>query len=276
MKHVFYIISFFITTNLISQDYLLNFIEDDTENNNVVFATFKGTKIINLQSIEMTAKDELEFIISHRFGKINSGIKDVFGLDYGKIRMSFSYGISDNFNLGIARSSYDKVIDASAKFNFFKQGKRHLPISIGSYSALFFDPAISVNNFNHRFSYVHQFLFARKFNQNFSMQVVPTLVHYNLVSSSLDNDLYSIGLGGRCKINPSVSINLEWIPIVSSDNYIESFSVGCDIETGGHVFQMMLSNSTAMYETGFISANNSLWKDGGIHFGFNISRIFDL
>ena len=108
------------------------------------------------------------------------------------------------------------------------------------------------------------------------MQVVPILVHYNLVSSSLDNDLYSLGLGGRYKINPSVSINLEWIPIVSSDNYIESFSVGCDIETGGHVFQMMLSNSTAMYETGFISANNSLWKDGGIHFGFNISRIFDL
>ena len=257
------------------QEDLLSFFEDDVKEN-IVFATFKGTKIVNLQSVEMSSKDELQFIISHRFGTLNSGIVDLFGLDYGRIRLSLEYGIMDNVNIGIGRSAHDKIIDASTKFRIVRQGQRNSPVSLSTYSVLLLNP----NSFKHdnlfanRLSYTYQLLIARKFSSNFSSQITPTIIHYNLVNSDQNHDILSLGIGSRYKLNRSVSLNMEWIPLIYGMSNINSFSLGFDIETGGHVFQLLLSNSTSMYETGFIAENYEKWNEGGVHFGFNITRRF--
>ena len=278
-----------IFTNSFGQENLLSFFDSDEDM--LTFATFKATKIINLESIEQPAEKELDFIISHRFGTLNSGITNLYGLDYGNIRMSFNNGLSDNLTLGIARSSTFKVIDASVKLKLINQGKDKFPLTISIYSSLVYDTltaAFSTNDkFLDNFSYIYQLLIARKINSNLSLQLSPTVTQYNFVSPFLDlnNTMYSLGIGGRYKLNKSVSVNSEWIPIIKSgadfihpihnEKYINSFSFGCDIETGGHVFQLFLSNSTAMFERGFINENFENWKDGGVHFGFNISRVFN-
>lgn len=263
----------------------------DSEDEALTYATFKATKIINLQSIEQPAEKELDFIISHRFGTLNSGIENLYGLDHGNIRMSFNYGLKDYITLGIARSSSQKVIDFSVKTKLINQGKNNFPLTISAYSSLFYDtlsPIFAEEDLSSNdFSYSHQILIARKMNSKLSIQISPTLTHYNYVSPffDLNDNMIALGMGGRYKINNSVSINSEWIPIVSSGldvihpfknkDYINSFSLGCDIETGGHVFQLFLSNSIAMFERGFINETMEQWGNGGVHFGFNISRVFN-
>jgi len=271
---------------------LLN--NEDEKEEVLVSAVFKGTKVINLQSVELTNEQELQFIISHRFGTINSGIIDLYGLDVGTIRFSFDYGIKDWLNIGLARSSYGKVIDGSIKYELLHQGKilnlgkmRTSPISIVGYSAMFADPVGSepdrLNFSSSRLSYVNQLLFARKFNKNLSFQLSPTLLHYNIVSKRESyNDLFALGIGARYKINGSISVNLEWIPVFqkSFPDDLEipkkrnSLSIGVDIQTGGHVFQLMLTNSTGMYAESFVGGNMGTWKNGDIHLGFNITRPF--
>ena len=290
MKRVFKIFLLLcIVINSFSQENLLSFF--DSEEEMLTFATFKTTKIINLESVEQPAEKELDFIISHRFGTLNSGITNLYGLDYGNIRMSFNYGLTDNITLGIARSSTYKVIDASLKAKLINQGKNKFPLTISIYSSLAYDTltaAFSTNDqFSDNLSYIHQLLLARKINSNLSFQLSPSITKYNFVSPFLDlsNTMYSLGIGGRYKLNKSVSVNSEWIPIIRSgtnfihpfqnNNFINSFSFGFDIETGGHVFQLFLSNSTAMFERGFINENFENWIDGGVHFGFNISRVFN-
>jgi len=263
----------------------------DSDEETLTFATFKASKIINLQSIEQPAKNELDFIISHRFSPINSGIENLYGLDYGTIRMSFNYGLNDDVTLGIARSSSQKVIDLSIKAKIINQGRYESPFTISVYSSLYYDTLSSQFSqqdlLSNDFSFSHQLLIASKITSKLSIQVSPTYTHYNFVSpfNNINNNMYAFGIGGRYKITNSVSINSEWIPIIGSgleiihpiknDNYINSFSLGCDIETGGHVFQLFFSNSLSMFERGFINETKSLWIDGGVHFGFNVSRVFN-
>lgn len=270
-----------------SQDDLLDLINDDSNNNeSTVFATFKGTKIINLQSIELIHKKELQFMISHRFGRINTGAYDLYGLDYGEIRLSLDYGLLNWLNIGLARSSNGKIIDASLKYKIFDQGKSITsniisPFSIVGYSSVFLDPVdpygarkLSFNT--SRLSYVNQVLLARKLSKNFSLQFSPTLFHYNSVQDSTDNhDVIALGLGGRYKVSGSTSINFEWIPTYYNiSQNTNSLSIGIDIETGGHVFQLMLTNSLGMNEKVFIAENTGKWEDKDIHLGFNITRRF--
>ena len=290
MKRFFLILcSICVSFPTYCQDDLLSFL--DTEDENLTYATFKATKIINLQSVEQPAEKELDFIISHRFGTINSGIENLYGLDHGNIRMSFNYGLKDYITLGLARSSSQKVIDFSVKTKLINQGKNNFPLTVSVYSSLFYDTLSSIfaeeDLSSNDFSYCHQLLIARKMNSKLSIQISPILTHYNYVSPffDLNDNMIALGMGGRYKVNNSVSINSEWIPIISSGSdvihpfknkdYINSFSLGCDIETGGHVFQLFLSNSIAMYERGFVNETMEQWEHGGVHFGFNISRVFN-
>ena len=274
---------------------LFDLLADKDDDETLVTAVFKGTKIINLESVKLTKERELQFIISHRFQTINSGIIDFYGLDHGTIRMSLDYGLKDWFNIGLARSSYTKVIDGSIKYEILPQGKilnlgfiKSSPISIVGYSAVYVDPIDSshpdrLSFSTSQISYINQLHLARKFNTNLSVQLSPTLLHYNMVTRIGEkNDLFALGIGSRYKINRSVSINLEYIPVfqnslddlVGVDKKINSFSIGFDIETGGHVFQLMLTNSTGMYAESFVGGNTGTWKNGDIHFGFNITRPF--
>ena len=252
-----------------------------------VTATFKGIHVINMHTVEAPAKGALNFIIMHRFGKLNDGAYNFFGLDNASIRLGLDYGISDRLSVGIGRSSFSKTFDAYAKYKLLWQtdGSNIMPVTasilggLTNYTVKFSDK--SYLNAKYRTAYFTQLLLARKFNSNISLQVVPTWLHYNLVPAAEDkNDVFAVGVGGRIKITKRMSINAEYnfVPdnqLVSTDRH-NSLSLGLDIETGGHVFQLIFTNSQAMTEPQYIGQTTGRWGKGDIYFGFNVSRIFNI
>lgn len=246
---------------------------------------FKGNRVINSHSVEMIGKKNLDYRICHRFGYINTGPYEMFGLDQAYQRMSFSYGITDLINVEIARSSVNKMYDGSLKVKFMRQAKgdKKRPLSI-VYVANMAVQSLKPNGsqtpyyFSNRLYYTHQLLIAKKFNEHFSLQIMPTLLHRNLIDSmKYKNDVFCIGIGGRNKITRKTALTYEYfyvLPGQINPIYHNSLSIGFDIETGGHVFQLHFTNSTGMNEKGFLAETDGSWAKGDIHFGFNISRIF--
>jgi opacity protein-like surface antigen len=250
-------------------------------------ATFKSTRIVTGHSVERMPAKQLDFRISHRFGEINSGIYEYFGLDQANIHFGLEYGITNWLMVGVGRGTYEKTYDGFLKFTLLRQskGKKNMPVSLSylattAISTLKWDGTGSLN-FWDRVSYVHQLLIARKFNERLSLELNPTYVHRNMVGTELDpNDLFAAGAGLRFKLTKRLSLNAEYYYVIPPLNDYRSektrnpLSVGVDIETGGHVFQIHLTNSLAMIEKGFIGETTGNWLDGGIHLGFNISRVF--
>jgi|TARA_B110000967_G_scaffold93498_1_gene96071 hypothetical protein len=283
MKYLI-IFAFLVSSSIAAQDDLFSLLGDDTSSQEVR-ATFKGTRVINGQSIELPSKGDLQFVIEHRFGTINSGAYELWGIDQSQMRMSFDYGITNNIAIGVARNSFQKTYEASVKSKLLKQKPQNgSPISITSYHAIF---ANSIhwatpereNLFSSRLSYAHQVMIARKFNQSFSLQLTPTYIHRNLVElESINNDYLALGLGGRYKLTKRVSLNAEYFHQLErpNENFTNSLSLGFDIETGGHVFQLHITNSQGMFERAFIGETTGKWSEGDLYFGFNISRVFGL
>ena len=277
--------------SLFAQDDLMNLLNQNSPpEKNFTTATFKSTRIMNGHSIERMPPGQLDFRISHRFGTINSGAYNFFGLDQANIHLSLEYGIFKWLMAGVGRGTYEKTFDGFTKFSILRQstGAKVMPISLsllGSAaltSLKWTDPARK-NYFSSRFCYTAQLLAARKFSQAFSFQLTPSYVHRNLVATALDpNDIYALGAGGRIKLTKRISFNAEYYYLLNANKKYMSqpvynpLSVGFDIETGGHVFQIILTNSVAMIEKGFIGETTGQWKHGDIHIGFNISRVFTL
>ena len=279
-----------ISSGAFAQEDLMDLLNNKTTDEiNYATATFKSTRVMNGHSVERMPPGQLDFRISHRFGKLNSGLYEFFGLDQSSIHLSLEYGILKWLMIGIGRGTYEKTFDGFTKFTILRQssGARNMPVSVSALSSVAVtsvkwpDPD-RTNYFSSRLSYVQQLLIARKVNQSFSVQIAPTFVHRNLVSTELDpNDLYAIGAGGRMKLTSRISFNAEYYYTVNQRSYMSQtvynpLSVGFDIETGGHVFQLIFTNSLAMIEKGFIGETTGSWKKGDIHFGFNISRVFTL
>lgn len=248
-------------------------------------AAFKTNRIINLHSLESTAGGVLDVKISHRFGFINGGAYELFGLDQASIRIGADYGITDRITIGLGRSSFEKTYDGFIKYKFLRQssGKKNMPITAAilgttAIRALEFQNPDRENYFSSRMFYTTQIMFGRKFSESFSLQLSPTMVHRNLVKNSDEkNDVYSIAAGTRMKLTKRLAINAEYIYVLDNQllpGFRNSFSLGFDIETGGHVFQLHFTNSTSMIEKGFITETVGNWFDGDIHFGFNVSRVF--
>jgi hypothetical protein len=278
------IFAFLVSSSISAQDDLFSLLGDDTSSREVR-ATFKGTRVINGQSIELPAKGNLQFVIEHRFGTINSGAYELWGIDQSQMRMSFDYGITNNIAIGVARNSFQKTYEASLKSKLVKQKTQNgSPISITSYNATFVNSMHwsnpeRANLFSSRLSYVHQIMIARKFNQSFSFQLTPTYIHRNLVElKKINNDYMALGIGGRYKLTKRVSLNAEYFHQLErpNENFTNSLSLGFDIETGGHVFQLHITNSQGMFERSFIGETTGKWSDGDLYFGFNISRVFGL
>ena len=278
----------FVTSASFSQDDLLDILDKETVKSkdvDVVTSTFKGTRILNGHSIENRKDKELEFIISHRFGRINSGFDELFGLDDSNIRFSLEYGLSDNLTAGFGRSSFEKTYDAFLKYSWIKQrtGEKSFPFAIslfGSIAAKTLDEEFPIEerSFAENLSYVGQVLIARKVSSSFSYQLTPTYIHRNTVRDSADpHDIFALGLGTRIKLSNRVSLNSEYyyqFNESASINARNSIAFGVDIETGGHVFQLILSNAITMIEKSFIAETTGNFFGGDIHFGFNISRTF--
>lgn len=250
-------------------------------------ATFKTTRIINSQSIENAAKGVLDVKIQHRFSSIDRGVSEFFGLDGATIRIGADYGLTNRIMIGLGRSTVDKAVDGFAKIKILRQssGKKNMPVSLSWFSSIElktskFADQTRPNYFSSRMYYVNQLLIARKFSDGLSIQIMPTLVHRNLVKTSSEkNDVYSLGIGFRQKLTKRTSINVEYfytLPNQLADGFENPLSVGFDIETGGHVFQLHFTNATQMIYKGFIGESTDSWSKGQIHFGFNLSRVFTL
>lgn len=278
----------FITTNCAQEEVedLLSLL-DEKEQVNYTFATFKANRIINLHSVENTAGGVLDFKISHRFGFLNGGFYDLFGLDQASMRIGADYGLTDKLMIGLGRSSYEKTYDGFIKYKVLRQssGAKNMPITLSFMASsvvktVAFSEPDRENYFSSRMSYTAQAIIGRKFSDGFSLQISPTMVHRNLVKTWDEaNDIYAVGAGGRIKLTKRTAINAEYIYVLPGQigsEYKNSLSLGFDIETGGHVFQLHLTNSTSMIENGFIAESVGNWLDGGIHFGFNVSRVFTL
>lgn len=268
-------------TSLNAQDNLLDILADEQEEvDQTVTSIFKGQRLINGHTVVTRKASELEFLIAHRFGRINSGIDEFFGLDQANVRFSLEYGITDKITAGVGRNSFEKVYDGFVKFNLVEQKLKGTPVSITGLSSMAIRTADNFNfdedDFNSKVSYTHQLLIARKVSDKLSLQLAPTWVHRNKVLDTQQNEVLALGVGGRVRLNQRISLNTEYYYRLTDEQapFKDSFGVGMEIETGGHVFHLQFTNSRSMVERGFITETNGDFLGGDIHFGFNISRVF--
>jgi len=269
-----------------AQDDLLDELDAQLEEESTaVTSVFKGLKIVNLESTKLVAKGDFYFVISHRFGSIKGGFHELFGLDDSNIRFSFLYGFTDWFTAGLSRSSFNKTYDGTVKLKFKGQERNGFPISIVGFGAMAIkteDTFLNIINFplleaKHRYNYVAELLISRKFSDDFSLEVAPIFLHENfVVEDTQENNQFAAAVGGRFKLTKRLSLNADYVYHLnraSQSQYMNPLSIGFDIETGGHVFQIHFSNSQQMNDAAFINAEGD-WTEGDIFFGFNLSRVF--
>lgn len=271
-----------------AQDDLLGMLGDEKVTN---YATnsFKGTRVVNNHSMEMLHPGTMDFRILHRFGKINLGAYQMFGLDQASMRMSFDFGLTKNLMAGIGRSTVRKELDGFVKYRLLHQstGDKVMPVSLIAVAGMTVNglkdavgnPDVETT-FPRRLGYYYSVIVGRKFSDRFSLQLSPTVVHRNIVDSRVvSNDLFALGFGGRFKVTQRVALIWDYTYVFNqfpSKIEYNPLSVGFDIETGGHVFQLHFSNAVGMNERAFIGDANSNWLKGEVQFGFNLSRVFQL
>ncbi|PKQ46433.1 DUF5777 family beta-barrel protein [Confluentibacter flavum] len=282
MRILIFILTLF-PLSTIAQDDLLNEIDTDSTWANYADATFKGLKIVNFESTKLVAKNQFTFIVAHRFGSIENGIDTFFGLDDAVTRLNFIYGISDGFNVGFSRSSFQKIYEFSTKYRILRQKESGSPFTVVGFNELLINTGLNKDNlplleFKHRLTYVAQLLISRKINTNLSLELAPTFFHENYVAiDEQDNSQYALGIGGRYKLSKRWSINADYgwhLNRAGNSPYKNPLSIGFDLETGGHVFQMHFTNAQGMNTNTYLGQATGDWGDGDIFFGFNLSRTF--
>lgn len=266
---------------------LLKLVGEEAPKKEFVKYAFKSPRVISSSSMEFLNPGTLDFRILHRFGQLDQGYKNFFGLDQASMRMSFDVGIRHNLMAGIGRSTFRKELDAFVKYAPVRQstGPRSFPVTVAAVAGItmdgtpWSDPARK-NYFTSRLAFFHQLIIGRKFSESFTLQVAPTFVHKNLVPRETDtNDYYALQVGGRIKLSQRVAFTWDYTHVFAGlpdSGYYHPLSLGFDIETGGHVFQLHFSNATGMNEKAFITETTSRWGKGEIRFGFNLSRVFQL
>ncbi len=282
--NLFLVIALLFSLPLFAQNDMLDMLDDDEPEVKYALAAFKGTHIINGHSTKTKSKGELDFLIYHRFGPINSGIEQFFGLDQANMRLGFEYGITDFLNAGVGRSSFEKTYDGFVKWKLLRQksGVEKSPVTIVFLSSIAIPTVEILDNITtlQRIGFVNQLMVSRKFSNKLTMQLMPGLVHLNTVPKASDNNsILYLGGAYRYKLTKSLALTGEYYyrfnPIASIKTY-DVVGFGVDIETGGHVFQLHISNSRTTFEQSFIADTIDNFWDGDIRFGFNISRTFQI
>jgi len=289
---VFGVFSFLATS---AQDDLLDLLDNQPEEKTTTYttATFKGTRVVNLQSCEIPAPGVMQFMFMHRFGAFSEDfLYNFLGLDQAVVRLSLDYSFNKWLNVGFGRSSESKVWDGFTKIKLLRQstGAVNMPVSMVLYSTINASALRWTDNLPHNFSdrlsYSHQLIVARKFSERFSLQLVPTVVHFNFVQTRAQpNTIFALGTGGRLKLNQRLAISAEYMLQLPKNTFVDettgeltpynnALSIGFDIETGGHVFQLHFTNSRALVDPLWIARTPGSWAKGDIFFGFNISRVF--
>ena len=283
------IVLLFVFTGIKAQDDdLLKLVgADEAPKKEYVDYSFKSSRVIMSHSLEIIRPGVMDLRILHRFGNINKGAYEFFGLDNATMRMGFDFGLTKNLMAGIGRSTNKKELDGFVKYRLVHQarGKGGLPFSFliaagSSITTLKFTDTTRKNYFSSRVGYFGQAIIGRKFSESFSLQFMPTVIHRNLVPTTADpNDLLSAGVGARLKLSKRISFNVDYYYRLNpnpNDGTKNPFSAGLDIETGGHVFQLHFTNAVGMNEKVFLVETTNDWAKGDIQFGFNISRSFQI
>lgn len=292
---------FFVSLQTKAQDLdsLMNAVSG-VEKPTKVTATFKTTKLVNLQTVEQVKRGELDFIISHRFddaGGAAGGLKTLYGFDnVTDIRIAFDYGINDKITVGFARSKgaylRKQILDFNAKIKLMQQTTSNsVPFSMSLYLANELSTMSSSTDTmstayfgksgSHRMNYVSQLLIAKKFGDNFSLELAPTLIHRNLVNYDDKNTTFAMALGLRYKFSKRIGLILDYYQNFGkyrsiSNGYYPPLGIGIELETGGHVFHLLFSNNKSLLESQFVTENKANWLQGQFRFGFNISRVFNI
>lgn len=260
--------------------------KDSSAPRTYVTNAFKSSRVINNHSMEFLGKGVLDVRFLHRFGTVNTGLKNLFGLDQANTRIGFDYGLSNRIMVGFGRSSVGKELDAFIKYRPIWQSNDPggSPVSVVLISGITLNTAPWAfpdrkNYFHSRLAYFHEVIIGRKFTEGFSLQLNPLLVHRNLVPGANDeNNTFALGVGGRLKLSKRTAFVVDYQPVLSGRQAgtKDMLAVGFDIETGGHVFQLHFTNATGMNEKAFTTnTTDDFWK-GDIRFGFNLSRVFTI
>ncbi|HEY5825960.1 MAG TPA: DUF5777 family beta-barrel protein [Cyclobacteriaceae bacterium] len=289
MKYKIIYFLFLLPIAAAAQDDLMKELEqNERKTTELIGQTFYGTRLINGQTVETRGNGELEFIFAHRFGAVNSGAYNLFGLDEAYVRIGLDYAITNRLGVGIGRNSSDKTMDGYLRYKLLAQskGEKNMPVTITAFAnaAIRTSPKKEDATYDitteDRMSYTAQVLIARKFNSVLSLQLMPSYVHKNTVDRTIEkNENFLLGIGGRVKVSRSMSLTTEYyhrLNPVDNDPYYNSLGFGIDIETGGHVFQLVMTNSRGLTERAFMTETTGNFFDGDIHLGFNVTRTFQL
>lgn len=269
-------------TNLIGQDDLLEELEATAEEEVFNYPAFKAMKICNLQSTKVAAKGDLYMYVSHRFGTLKDGTSTFFGLDNANTKIQLVYGMTKRLQVGLGRESLRKTYAGSAKMKLMDQTS-DFPLNLTAYATINLNTQLDKDlypnmKYADRLSYAYQLLMSRRVSNRISLEIAPTFVRQNLVLEPFQkHEQFALGFGGRVKISKRASINFDYVWNASRADqsvYKDALSVGMDIETGGHVFQLLFTNGQSTNEPGFITNAEGDWSDGDIFFGFNIVRVF--
>ncbi|MEY2868416.1 MAG: hypothetical protein RIR01_845 [Bacteroidota bacterium] len=291
IKYTF--LAFFFPLLLLAQNDLLKEI-DDKSMESTANPAFKALKIVNFESTKLIGKGDFYLIISHRFDYLDQGIKEFFGLDNAFTQLKFAYGITDKFTIQAARSGFQKTYDLGLKYLIISQKTNGSPVAIAFFNSLAANTELDKANypsldFQDRLSYVSQLLISRKITDKLSLEVAPTFFHEGFLVEILDENnnvvtpnpqdknQFAVGIGGRYKLSKRLSLNMDYgahLNRASQSVFKNPLSVGLDIDTGGHIFQVLFTNSKAMHEAGFLGHTTGDWGKGEISFGFNLIRVF--
>lgn len=285
IKHkISLLLSIFCLTTTWAQDELLNQLDTiKSTEKQIEIAAFKGLQICNLQSTKLPAKHEWYVLISHRFGDLTQGFDNFFGLDEANTKIGAIYGATNWLSIGFSRETSNKIYEFASKIKFADQQTNGFPFTIVAYNTVDINSKLKTNEYpnlktNNRFAYSNQLLVSRKFSNAISLEIAPIYIHKNLYDPETElKDQFLVAAGGRFKISKRMSLNIEYAKRINApENTIfhDPLSAGLDIETGGHVFQMVLSNSQVMNDVAVFSKAQGNWNGGGIYFGFNMYRVF--
>ena len=274
---------------LFAQDDLLSLVDEkEQKQKEYISNAFKSSRVINAHSMEFIGKGVMDVRILHRFGTLNSGFNNLFGLDQANMRFGFDYGLMKSLTIGLGRSNVGKEWDGFIKYRPVWQSRNgpwSSPVSVvlvtgATISTAPFADGTRKNYFSSRMAFYNEIIIGRKFGERFSFQLSPTFVHRNLVAAATEeNNVYALGLGARFKISKRTAFVADYHYIakgLDKSIYKNPLGIGFDVETGGHVFQLHFSNATGMNEKSFITNTTNSWGKAEIRFGFNLSRVFSV
>ena len=278
-KFYFFVITLLFGCFTFGQNSLLNEISAESDYENTFqMPAFKAMKVVNNQSTKLAGKGDLYLYVGHRFGAIKGGIGSLFGLDYANTKIEMLYGLFSEVQVGFSRESFKKTYNLHVKYGIKKQTSS-FPVSIVGYNSINLDTSLDENvypnlDYNERYVYISQLLVSRRFSDNFSLQLSPSVIKHNFLTTQAKTDYnYVLNTGSRLKISKRSSFNIDYSYHLNRlKNSIEKnvLSVGVDMETGGHVFQLLFSNTQASDEAGVLTGAEGDWLKGDVFFGFNI------